>query len=88
VVQRPGEPWCFIATADSQSFAADGASSLNVSAARHPCLAAVGDRKRLAAIGPEPPFFANGDRRRSSANCDRQTFATTDHQNRFAANGN
>src|SRR6185437_12436857 len=84
VVQRPGEPWCFIATADSQSFAADGARSLNVSAARHPCLAAIGDRKGFAAIGDQKRFFANGDRRRSTANSDRQGFGTISSRQELA----
>jgi hypothetical protein len=79
VVQQPGEPWRFIATADSQRFAAsaaNGARSPDASAARHPCLAAIGDRQTFAAIGHQKRFSANGDRRRSSANSDRQRFGT------------
>jgi acetylornithine deacetylase/succinyl-diaminopimelate desuccinylase-like protein len=61
------EPRHFIATADSQRFAAYAARSPDVSAARHPCHAAIGHQKR---------FSANGDRRRSNANSDRRTFGT------------
>jgi hypothetical protein len=95
-VQQPGEPWRFIATAYSQRFAASGARSPDVSAARHPCLSANGDRRRstansdrqtFAATGHQKRFSANGDRRRSTANSDRQRFAATGHQKRFSTNG-
>jgi hypothetical protein len=66
VVQQPG--------ADSQRFAAsaaNGARSPNVSAARHPCPADIGDRQTFAATDDPRRFSANGDRRRSTANSDR-----------------
>jgi hypothetical protein len=76
VVQHPGRHWRFIATADSQRFAANGAGSPNVSAAGYPCLAAIGDRKRFAATG-QRRFAANGDRRRSTATSHSQKVAAT-----------
>jgi hypothetical protein len=94
-VQQPGEPWRFIATAYSQRFAASGARSPHVSAARHPCLStnddgrrstANSDRQTFAATGHQKRFSANGDRRRSTANNDRQRFAATGHQKRFSTN--
>jgi hypothetical protein len=66
-VQQPGEPWRFIATAYSQRFAASGARSPHVSAARHPCLSANGDRRRST---------ANSDRQRFSTIGSRQELAT------------
>ncbi|WP_156927621.1 hypothetical protein [Bradyrhizobium sp. Tv2a-2] len=79
VVQQTGEPWRFIATADSQRFDAsadNGARSPDVSTARYHCPAGIGDRQSFAATGRQKRFSASGDRRRSSANSDRQRFGT------------
>jgi hypothetical protein len=80
-VQQPGDSQRFVASADN------GARSPDVSAARYPCLAAIGDRQRFVATGHQKRFSANGDRRRSGANSDRQRFAATGRQKRFSANG-
>ncbi len=69
-VQQPGDSQRFVASADN------GARSPDVSAARYPCLAAIGDRQRFVTTGHQERFFTNRDRRRSSANSDRQRFAT------------
>jgi hypothetical protein len=79
VVRQAGEPWRFIATADSKKFAAsadNGAGSPDVPAARHPCPADIGDRQTFAATNRQKRFSANGDQRRSGANGDRQRFGT------------
>jgi hypothetical protein len=44
VVPQPAWPWRFIATAYSQRFVANGARCPDVSAARRPCYATIGDR--------------------------------------------
>ena len=72
VVQQPRGRWRFIARADSQRFAASDANG-----AGSPDISAA-RHSRLA---------ANGDRRRSAANSDRQTFAATGPQKHFTANG-
>ena len=68
-VQQPGEPWRFIATAYSQRFAASGARSPDVSAARHPCLSANGDRRRPTANSDRQRVSTIGSRQELAAAC-------------------
>jgi hypothetical protein len=81
------EPRRFIATADSQRFAAYAARSPDVSAARHPCAAAIGRQKRFAATGAGRGSTANSDRRTFGAIGSRQELATACHCQRRAGTG-